>query len=476
MPLKLSLSTISLCVWGALSCTAYAQNQHITNSQQINQRINYLQHQIDELKAQQDKDKKKKKRSKSKSKTSSYPDTCTTGKKCQHNPSRISIGPYLTKDSLYDGSELIANTPSVREAARLLKAQAKLEQECYELAIPSPAYPRLTFSGYLEGQASYSNPYHGSAVSNINLSGAELDTWVQASPWIHGFMALDYDSDDLNNGSRLFLNRAFILIGNLNRFPIYTEIGQIYVPFGRYSSLFVTAPTTQGLGRTHARALVLGFQQIDNNRFHTEIYGFQGLTNNRNKRHTTNEGGVDAGYTFKVGKVGGYFGGSIMSNIADSQGFQATSFSNNETQAHGVPAYDLYGSLNITPVTFIGEYIKAMRSFDIVDVAYSNHGARPSAYNLEADFSFHTGSKESAIGLTYQGTSQALELGLPQHRYGVVYSVVIWKDTQFRLEYLHDKNYKESAATSLINPTTPTIASDLGKSDNIITAQFDLYF
>lgn len=470
MPSKLSVSAI-LCVCGALSCTAYAQSRHISSNEKINQRINYLQHQVDELKAQVRKQKKKK----TKSKYLPTPNTCTTGK-CQYNPSRISIGPYITKDALYDGSELITNTPSVREAARLLQAQVKLEQECQQLGIPGPQYPRLTFSGYLEGQAAYSNPYTGSAINNINLSGAELDTYVQASPWIHGFMALDYDSNDVNNGSKVFLNRAFILIGNLNRLPLYTEIGQIYVPFGRYSSLFVTAPTTQGVGRTRARSLVLGFQQTGDNRFHAEIYGYQSVTNNIGKGHTTNEGGADAGYNFNLGKVSGYVGASMISNIADSQGFQATSFLNNESLHHSVPAYDVYGSLTLKPLTLIAEYVKVMRRFAITDVAYSNHGARPSAYNVELDYSFNTGSKPSAVGITYQGSSQALALGLPQQRYGVVYSVNIWKDTQFRLEYRHDKNYKDSAATSTVNPTTPAVATDLGKSDNAVTAQFDLYF
>jgi len=479
MPSKLSVSAISLCICSALSCTAYAQSPQSDKEKKIDNLINYLQQEINELKAQSIKNHQKE--SKSHSKALPHPDKNKpidiNGQSCQSNSSRVSIGPYLTKDSLYSGSELIVNTPSIREAARLLLSQAKLQKECKELSIAGPAYPRLVFSGYLEGQAAYSNPYQGSSVNNINLSGAELDTFIQASPWIHGFMALNYDPNDLNNGSKLFLNRAFILIGNLNRFPVYTEIGQIYVPFGRYSSLFVTAPTTQGLGRTRARSLVLGFQQTGSNRFHAEVYGFQGLTNEINKSNTTNEGGVNAGYTFKIGKTSGYIGGSLISNIADSQGFQATSFLNNETQVHGVPAYDVYGSITLHPVTFIAEYVQAMRSFALSDVAYNNHGAKPSAYNLEADVSFHTGTKESAIGLTYQGSNQALALGLPAHRYGVVYSVVIWKDTQFRLEYRHDINYPSSARTTdPVNRTPADVASDLGHNDNAITAQFDLYF
>ena len=478
MASKLSILTISLslCVFGATASTSYGQSQYNSNAQ-TNQRIDYSQHQTNQLQTPVKKKsaKKKKKLHKptaAKSVMLSHPITSI----CQYNPSRVSIGPYLTKDDLFDGSELIVNTPSIREASRLLQAQAKLEQECSELAAPGPAYPRLTFSGYLEGQAAYSDPYTGSSVNNINLTGAELDTYVEASPLIHGFMALDYDPDDLNDGSKVFLNRAFILIGNLTQSPFYGEVGQIYVPFGRFSSLFITAPTTLGLARTRTRTVLLGFQQIDDYQFHAEAYAFQGLTNAINKTNTMNEGGVDAGYNFKTEKASGYLGGSLISDLADSQGLQSAVFLNNETLQHRVPAYDFYGSLSISPVTFIAEYVKAMNSFAISDVAYSNQGARPSAYNIEMDFSFHTGSKESAIGVTYQGSSQALTVGLPQTRYGVVYTVVIWKDTQLALEYRHDINYGASAATNIVNPTPANIVSDLGETDNAVTAQFDLYF
>nr|WP_285896428.1 hypothetical protein [Coxiella-like endosymbiont of Rhipicephalus sanguineus] len=44
------------------------------------------------------------------------------------------------------------------------------------------------------------------------------------------------------------------------------------------------------------------------------------------------------------------------------------------------------------------------------------------------------------------------------------------------MEYRHDINYSRNAISTRINPIASGIAADLGKSDNVVTAQFDFYF
>ena len=462
-------STITLCLCGALSSPAFsATKRHIPTPGQtkLDKRINYLQHEIDTLQ----KAKKNKKTHAAKS------SSCSKGH-CGYNPGHISLGPYLNKDAAFNGSELIINTPSVRENSRLLLAQYKLEQECQQMGIAPFQYPHMTFSGKLEGLASYANPYAGSNVNNIDFSGAELDTYIQGTPWVSGFMALDYDNIQKQNGSRVFLNRAFVTIGNLSKSPVYASIGQVYLPFGRYSSLLVTSPSTQLLGRTRARTIELGYQKTGDNALHAELYAFQGLTTNIRKSNNNNEWGADAGYNYKIGKVSGEFGGSFISNIADSQGFQATAFLPPERLDHRVPAYDVYGSIGIGPFALISEFVQSTRSFSLSDAAFANHGARPSAYHVEGDYTFTSFGKPSTFGIAYGGSSQALALGLPQNRYSAVYNIVIWKDTQLAIEYRHDNNYSRSSVTTdPANPTSATVAGDLGQSDNVISAQFDMYF
>lgn len=433
--------------------------------EQINQRINYLQIQINQLRAQKKQDQKRTVHT-----TRHYRERTSPDGKCIYHASRLGIGPYTNTQEAFGGSELVINIPTVREDTRILLRQHQLEQEYHDLGIPTPPLPRVTLSGKLEGQVTYGNTYPGSKDANVSFSGAELDTYIQGNSWISGYMALDHDPDWSPDGAYVFMNRAFITIGNLSRFPFYSSIGQIYIPFGRYSSLMISPPVTLGLGRTRACALSVGYQQTGDNTLHAEVYDYKGLVNNLSRSDQKNQWGVDFGYAFNnFGRVNGEVGASFISNLINSK--------MDEILHHTVQAVNFYGSLTIDPVVFIAEYVGALKSFDVTDVSFANQGARrPTAFHTEASYMFHTNSKPSSIGIGYGHTSQALALSLPQDRYSIFYNVNIWMDTNFALEYRHDVNYSRNSISTGIHLTPSGIASDLGKSNNVVTAQFDLYF
>lgn len=464
MSSKLLISIVSFYVISALTPSL------AETTQQINERINYLQKQIDQLRAQLKQIQKKP------THTHQEENICPNGK-CVYRSTRLGIGPYLNTEEAFDGSELIINVPSIREDARILLKEYQLDRECHDIGIPPPSLPRVTLSGKLEGQISYGNTYSQLRTANINFSSAELNAYIQANSWVYGYMALDYDPDELIDGSRVFMNRAFVTIGNLNKLPFYTSIGQVYLPFGRYSNLMISSPVTLGLGRTRARALTLGYQQTGSNALHAEIYSYQALTRTTSGNQN-NQWGADIGYEFNNGGlVSGEVGSSLISNLADSQGMQRTVFLHNQTLHHTVQAIDFYGRFSIDPLVFIAEYLSALRSFDPADVSFLNQGAHPTAFHTEINYTFRTYSKPSSVGIGYGHTTQSLALGLPQDRYSIFYNINIWKDTNLALEYRHDVNYPKNSISTKFNPTiTSNIASELGKTDNVVTAQFDLYF
>ena len=74
-------------------------------------------------------------------------------------------------------------------------------------------------------------------------------------------MSIDFDNAPLRNpltlgsgnpinNSRLFLQRAFFTIGNLDTSPIYFSMGQMFVPFGDYTTYQLSNPVTKG-GKAH---------------------------------------------------------------------------------------------------------------------------------------------------------------------------------------------------------------------------------
>ena len=472
MTFKWVVSVLGLFISSILVTTTALANT-VTANQQIQKCIDYLQSQInDEIQAKQKKEQEKKE----------FLCQGYSKKSYKSHSLCLSIEPYLHKKAAFSGSDLVINIPTLRQDARLLLLQQQLEKECHELGLALPKIPRLIFGGKLEGQTSYSSTYTGLRNLNINFSSADFNIYIQANPLISGYMTIDYDPDELRDGSRVFMNRAFIMIGDLSRSSFYASIGQLYVPFGRYSSMMVTTPVTQSLGRTRARAITVGYQQTGNNAFHSEFYVYQGLTNNFSRGNHNSEFGTDTGYEFINGdrKIGGEIGTSFISNLADSHGIQATAFLNHETLRHRVPALGIYGSLTIKPVLFTIEYISAIKSFDINDVRFSEQGAHLTAFHAEANCTFKTGSVLGSIGVGYGHTKQALVVGLPQDRCSVFYNVSIWKDTNFAFEYRHDVNYTHNAiTTSTTNQTlVKKLVADFGKSDtnNVVTAQFDLYF
>ena len=434
---------VGLCIAQTITFNCYANTKNLTtNHTSVETKINALQREIDELKHEQLRQKKTAQKALVSSKKNI---TSTCHHKEANNNSRILIGPYLNRDRLFDGSELLTNVPSVREAARLLENTQKLMNRCANLGIPYPSAPYLTLSGYIEGQTGYTDSYHGASTANIDLDAAELDIHAQINSWISGFIAIDYDEGDNDN---LFMNRAFITIGNLNVTPLYASIGKVYTPFGRYSSNMVTEPMTQDIGRIRANTLTLGYQQVSDNALHAELYAYQGLTNAATDDNTRNEWGADLGYQFSHDVISGEIGTSIISNMADSQGAQDGSLTNTAITSSRVPGIAEYLQFAISQFNLIVEYITAIDSFDNQDMVYANHDAKPSAFNVEGSYNFSTMSKPSSVAIGYGRSYESLAYGIPAERYSAVYNINIFRATNFALEYRHDINYSSSAASN----------------------------
>jgi len=88
-------------------------------------------------------------------------------------------------------------------------------------------------------------------------------------------------------------------------------------------------------------------------------------------------------------------------------------------------------------------------------------------------YSFQTFARPTAIAIGYGMTKDALALQLPAQRYSATLNTSIWRDTLQSLEFRHDVNYANSAFASGSTVPAPAVS---GHSDNVVTAQFDVYF
>jgi len=414
----------------------------------------------------------------------------------------VSSGPYIGIPLVYSGGNLIINSPNINEDVTLLNMRKNINRRMHELGrTEAEDHAHLLLSGIVEGQALYKDPGVGPNSSDIDLTSAELDGYILApSHWTSALFSFAYDNDrgtdegSLNNNSRptnsrLFVNKAFIVLGDFEKSPVYASFGQMYVPFGTYSSNMVSSPLTKLLGRTKERALVLGFQQQGANAVYGAGYTFRGDTYVGSTQRISN-GGFNLGYRFSRGKISGDVGGGMIANLADSQGMQnngnplpffggfgAGSGGGFEQISHRIPAVNLRGLLSIgSSIDLLAEYISAVNSFSTSDMTFNSHGAKPQALNVEGAYTFTAFDKPSSVAIGYAKSKDALALGLAAQRYSVVFNTSWWKDTLQSLEVRHDINYAAGNTATGTGAAVTSVINGSGRPDNMVTAQFDLYF
>jgi len=419
--------------------------------------------------------------------------------------SYVSTGHYIGIPLEYAGGDLIINAPSVNQDLSLLKVRKNIDSHLAGMGVQeTPSSTHLLLSGIVEGQAKYAQIGGGHPTSDIDISSAGLDAYILGpGSWLSSLIAFTYDNNPgtisgslANNArvqnSRVYLSQAFVTVGNLIKTPFYFTFGQLTVAFGTFSSNMVSTPLTKLLAGTKARAVVLGYHPQVDNTFYAAGYAFKGDTH-LSGQSRINNGGINFGYQFTGNTISGDIGGGVIANIADSAGMQNVGNSSanfngfggspsaitgnptgSETIAHRVPAYDVRGIVSIgKQIDVLAEYISASKQFSPSDLTMNGHGAKPQALNAEIAYTFNTFAHPSSIAVGYGMTKDALALGLPAKRYSFVYNTSIWNDTLQSIEFRHEVNY---SASSTASGSGIAAASESGKSDNIVTAQFDVYF
>lgn len=404
----------------------------------------------------------------------------------------VTTGPYLGVRVQYAGTNLIVNSPSVNNDVQLLDIRKKVIQQLNEImgeARMKPTFSHLLFSGVIESQAWYTDPQGSPSRTDIDLTNMSFDATIFGpNDWLLGLIELSYspnqptDSVFLSNShyrvanSRVFVNKAFVTIGNFTQSPFYGTFGMFYVPFGTYSSVMVSGPLTRW-GRTKARSILIGYQQQSTNAFYGSAYIFRGDSYSHSVPKVSN-GGVNFGYKFVLNEnMKANIGAGLISSIADSGVMQVgNNFAQFEQVVHRVPAYNLRGVFSFWDnIDLITEYIGASNAFNPLDMSYNNHGAKPTAYDIELNYSFPIlGDKPSSIGIGYSKTSESMAMHLPLSRSFIVFNTSLRRNTLQSLELRHDRNYAASDVGSQAGNVI--VASQNGRSVNTITAQFDYYF
>jgi hypothetical protein len=406
----------------------------------------------------------------------------------------VSTGPYVGVPYQFAGNNLVVNAPSVNIDVQLLNIRRKISEQLHLMGgeiTKEPYHSHLLLSGLVESQANYFNKGGSPSTTDIDVTSVSLDAFfLGPSDWTLGFVEFNYANDTPAQSvftstnqyrvanSRVFVNKAFVTIGDFQLSPFYASVGQYYVPFGTYSSTMISNLFTRALARTKARAFLLGMQQQTKQAFYGAAYIFRG-DSHANSVAKVNNGGVNLGFKFETDYFRGNFGGGVLANLADSGGMQlGNGFATNATTeqlVRRVPTYNLRGMLNVGQrIDLIAEYVGASKDFNAFDMSYNGHGAKPWATDFEVDYTFTFQERPTAVGVSYQKSNEALSLGIPLIRYSLVFNTSIWRNTLQAIEFRCDREY---AASDRANGAGGIASKpETGKIDKAVTAQFDYYF
>lgn len=411
----------------------------------------------------------------------------------------IVFNPYTGQPHAYSGSDLLTNL--AQQNGDLLVLQYR--QELANTFPDNSTY--LIFSGSLGGQIFSTKTYIGTKTSDIDLTYANITALAGIGSWVSGFFSFDYDNIAPSSlspaqigprflNSRVYLDQAFLSIGNLNKSDWYISLGQMYLPFGAYNGYMINSPLTSSLFTTIERPLLLGYSHSSN---HTELdieaYGFQGDTITFNNQSEINEWGASLDFLINMSQWNSDFGLGYISNIADAEGFQlngqnlisckvfsgfAFPCNTGNLLVHKVPGFDVHASLTVDAYSLVVEYITATRHFAYADLAYNEHAAKPKSFDIEAAYTFSFWQKPSNIAFGYSFTKEALALLLPAQEYSFVFTTSLWRNTTESIGYQYDINYsKNSFASGQRLPIFfPIDRINLGKTSHTILFAINVSF
>lgn len=404
----------------------------------------------------------------------------------------IVTSPYLGSRPAFDGSDYIVNISSINRDIRLMQQRRRLYEAYKRIGYPVPQMPIIALSGKVEPVATIGAPTFGPTTGDLTLGSSELDVAAMLNNKVEAYMSLAFDESPPDVGgqrlsnSSIDLNLGFVNIGDLDETPLYFTGGQLYVPFGRYSTSMVSAPLTMILARTKTRPFILGYKsQYETGPF-VAAYGYKSDTT----FGSTGVGGLNLGYVFNTGSASGEIGASAISSIDDAGGMQFTgsapgttfggfsSITNGSEFVRKVPAMGAHGYVNVDRYSLTAEWVGATGRFRPQDLSFNGRGAQPQAGQVEAGVTFITFNKPASLALGYQWSREALALNLPAQRISGVFNISIWKDTVESLEYRHDINYSPTQFANGAAPVGFVNTNTLGPggATDTLLAQIGVFF
>ncbi len=368
----------------------------------------------------------------------------------------------IAVSAVFFSGAVAADTNS--EIEKLKKRIEQLEHSSNAPAENSSKGIQLSISGAVEIEAGYvrNDGYEGKTSSDIAVATAQLAFEADVAEGVNVHVTLLHEEDDTD----LEVDEAHI---SFERGVMFASAGQVYVPFGGFASNLVSDPLTLDLGETRETVIELG---VSTGSVAASIYVFNGDIddNGATERSKAEMYGVSFALADGDDDFSYEFGLDYISSIADTDTLQdgiAGGTVDDYVSGVSIDVSFVLGAANVNL-----EYTAANDEFEVAELSFNARGAKPAAFNVEVGYLVNLVGFETQLAASYQGTKEALALGLPEKRLAVAASTLIAENTSLGLELARDYDYGQSDAGAGEGP----ISTGTSERSNMATIQLAVVF
>jgi hypothetical protein len=330
---------------------------------------------------------------------------------------------------------------------------------------------RLSISGSVAIDAIGANNYADANSSSIAVNAAELSVDAIINDWVTSNITLLYEE---NANTAINVDSATITIANAKETPLFLKAGSQTVPFGGFATNMLSDPLTQSLGEAAEVAVVVG---ATGENLSASVYAFNG-SSETGADDTIDHFGANIAYTGNAGGMDVEVGAGWINALEDSdtiQGAIAGTNNNINSMVDHIPGAEIHAKISSNGFTIIGEYLTALEDFDASELTWNTTGtARPSAWATEVGYSFNMAGKEATVAAGYQGSKEALGLGMAKRTVLGSLAVGIFKNTTLAFEWKHDTDYETSENSTVDGAAAATTGT--GKDQDTATVQLSVSF
>ena len=349
-------------------------------------------------------------------------------------------------------------------AANQDKAIVEKEREAKE-AQAEKRFSNVEIGGTVEFEFVHETDYDGKSSNGLDVPTAELGVAAQMHDWVAGEVVLAWNDDD----GIVEVDTATVTVARPD--GMFSMVGGIQtLPFGTYEHNLLSDPLTLDIGEVGATALQF---VMEGEGVSASAFVFKGANNRSGKDRIANYG-VAVGFAYEGKAFDFSANAGYINDIAEAGSFQ-DSEDFNPDEGGAVAGAHASVMAKTGPVSLIGEYVAALKSFQGAELPFRSIempdpadpqnnppvvvplGAKPSAWSIEAALEVEMMDRSVTGAGSYQHTRQAVALGLPEHRYSFGVSVGATDNLRVGVEIVFDTDYSEADGGTGQDATAVTV-------------------